>query len=88
MKSAAKMVKQISARPPITPPTIAPVLFDVGWELDEEIAVGEEENVDVDDIEDNVIVGGMEAAVVEELDVWELEVEVVIAFVGTGMAKY
>ena len=82
------MVKQISARPPITPPTIAPVLFDVGWELDEEIAVGEEENVDVDDIEDNVMVVDMEAALLEELDAREIEVEEVIAFVGTGMTKY
>jgi hypothetical protein len=83
-----KMVRQMSARLPTTPPTIAPVLFDVGCELDEETAVGEEENVDVDDKEDDVVVGDMEVAVVEELDVEELEVEVVIAFEGTGMAKY
>ena len=87
MKSAPIIVRQISARPPITPPTIAPVLLDVGWELGEEAAVGEEDNADADGVEDGVVVGDVEAGAIEELDVGELEVEVVSAFVGTGMAK-
>lgn len=88
MKSTPKMVRQIIARPPITPPTIAPVLFDDGWEMGEEAAVGEEGNTDADDTEDDVVVGDVEVVTIEELDVVELEVEVVIVFVGTGMAKY
>ncbi len=50
------MVKQISARPPITPPTIAPVLLDADRELEEETAAGEEDNADADDTEDDVVV--------------------------------
>ena len=89
MKSAPIIVRQISARPPITPPTIAPVLLllDVGWKLGEETAVGEGNDADVDDIEDDVVVGDVETDAVEELDVKELEVEVVITLAGTGLAK-
>jgi hypothetical protein len=97
MSTIPRMVKQITVRPPMTPPTIAPrfvgsCLEEVGIgpdveDMSEEITTELELDADTEDVSTTVAVG-REAGLVKELLGAEVELDgVVVASAAFGAGK-
>jgi hypothetical protein len=89
MRTTPRIVKQITTRPPMAPPTIAPMFVGLGVEdTDEEFTTVLELDAGTEDVSTTVAVG-CEAESDNELVGAEVELDcfVVVAFAAFGTGK-